>query len=64
MIRKIFTRNEESYEIIGEIETIDQLKNIIQKEIKKGTKPQDIMVTDGHGLTFKLLNDGTYSPGT
>lgn len=56
MKRKIHTAKN-NYEIIGEIDTIAQLKQLIHEEINKGTSPEDIIVTDCQGITLKLLND-------
>lgn len=63
MKRKIFRRNNMTYEIVGVCETINELKKYIKEELDNGTPPQHIIVTDGNGLTFRLLNEELTKPG-
>ena len=61
--RKVYRRGNNSYEVIGVCESFDQLKKYIKKELDEGTLPQNIIVTDGDRLTFRLFHEDLLEPG-
>ena len=48
---------------MGVCRSFNELKGFIAKELDKGTLPQNIIVTDGDGLTFRLFHEDILEPG-
>ena len=63
MKRKIYRRGNNKYEVVGVVDSFNELKNYIRKELDEGTLPQNIIVTDGDGLTFRLFHEDLLEPG-
>lgn len=63
MNRKVYRRGNNKYEIVGVCSSFNELKGYIRKELEEGTLPQNIIVTDGNGLTFRLFNENLTEPG-
>lgn len=61
--RRVYRRGNNKYEIVGVCRSFNELKGFIAKELDKGTLPQNIIVTDGDGLTFRLFHEDILEPG-
>lgn len=61
--KKVYRRGNNKYEIVGVCKSFNELKQYITEELEEGTLPQNIIVTDGKGLTFRLFHEDLLEPG-